>query len=70
MYINGYQCDNCDKISNSGSNELPKGWYKVQEQDKPNRHFCSISCLYQWSCNEVRESERQWEYTPKEQPKE
>lgn len=65
MYLNGYQCDNCEKISNK--NERPEGWYKVQqEQDKPHRHFCSISCLYQWSCNAVKDSERQWEYASKE----
>lgn len=67
MYINGYQCDNCEKISNTGANELPKEWYKIQQLGKPNRHFCSISCLYQWSSNMLRDIENNRQYVKEEQ---
>jgi hypothetical protein len=72
MYLNGFQCDNCEKIHNIGDcipnpfrdmvPKLPEGWSHVQEQDKPARHFCSMSCMSQWSSNVVKQQEKQWNY--------
>lgn len=70
MRINGYRCDNCEKehlleatrIIQYGSEGLPDGWYivHIQPNKGPAREcepllFCSISCLYQWACNQMRE---------------
>ena len=71
MYLNGFQCDNCEKIHNvdmtqwhkvGAQHDLPESWLHVDEQNKPARHFCSASCLYQWATNTVNQHEKQWKY--------
>jgi hypothetical protein len=66
MRIDGYRCDNCLKEAlgllpdryRGTYDDLPGTWFLVTqtptlESSRTPLTFCCISCLYQWSSNQL-----------------
>ncbi len=59
MRINGFRCDNCSRersINPLATDGVPFGWLVVKLAVflfPQTWTFCSKSCLYQWSSNQL-----------------
>lgn len=61
MYVNGIQCDNCNKMHNMNilKQELPQEWFVLAKSGSDDKkHFCCIECLIEWTSLQTIDSRK------------